>query len=143
MDIGTAKPTAEELAQVPHHLIDILDPLQSYSAAEFVRDATQLIAAIRQRHAVPLLVGGTRLYFKALLDGLDDMPTANPAVAPAPGRRGRRHRLARHARPAGPGRAGHRRPPGPQRQPRIQRAWKCGSAPASLCRLFINQKPEL
>lgn len=80
MDIGTAKPTAEELAQVPHHLIDLLDPLQSYSAADFVRDATALIAAIRQRHAIPLLVGGTMLYFKALMDGLDDLPTADPAV---------------------------------------------------------------
>ena len=80
MDIGTAKPSAAELAQVPHHLIDILDPLQSYSAADFVRDATQLITAIRQRHAVPLLVGGTMLYFKALVDGLDDMPAANPAT---------------------------------------------------------------
>ena len=80
MNIGTAKPTAEELAQVPHHLIDILDPLQSYSAADFVRDATALIAAIRQRHAIPLLVGGTMLYFKALMDGLDDLPTADPAV---------------------------------------------------------------
>ena len=80
MNIGTAKPTAKELAQVPHHLIDILDPLQSYSAADFVRDATALIAAIRQRHAIPLLVGGTMLYFKALMDGLDDLPTADPAV---------------------------------------------------------------
>jgi len=80
MDIGTAKPSAAELARVPHHLIDILDPLQSYSAAEFVRDATGLIAAIRQRRAVPLLVGGTMLYFKALMDGLDDMPAADPAT---------------------------------------------------------------
>lgn len=80
MDIGTAKPSAAELAQVPHHLIDLLDPLHSYSAAQFVRDATRLIAAIRQRHAVPLLVGGTMLYFKALMDGLDDMPAANPAT---------------------------------------------------------------
>ena len=80
MDIGTAKPSAAELAQVPHHLIDILDPLQSYSAAEFVRDASARIAAIRARHAVPLLVGGTMLYFKALMQGLDDMPAADPAV---------------------------------------------------------------
>lgn len=80
MDIGTAKPSTAEQAQVPHHLIDILDPLQSYSAAEFVRDATRLVAEIRARHAVPLLVGGTMLYFKALLDGLDEMPAANLAV---------------------------------------------------------------
>ena len=80
MDIGTAKPTAQELACVPHHLIDIHDPLQAYSAAEFVQDATRLIADIRARGALPLLVGGTMLYFKALLDGIDDMPAADPAV---------------------------------------------------------------
>ena len=80
MDIGTAKPTAQERAFVPHHLIDIRDPLQAYSAAEFVHDATRLMAEIRARGALPLLVGGTMLYFKALLDGIDDMPAADPAV---------------------------------------------------------------
>ncbi|MFN9471067.1 tRNA (adenosine(37)-N6)-dimethylallyltransferase MiaA [Acidovorax sp.] len=80
MDIGTAKPTANELAAVPHHLIDIRDPLQAYSAAEFVQDATRLMADIRARGALPLLVGGTMLYFKALFDGIDDMPAADPAV---------------------------------------------------------------
>ncbi len=80
MDIGTAKPNTAELAAVPHHLIDIRDPLQPYSAAEFVKDATRLIAEITARGHLPLLVGGTMLYFKALFDGLDDMPTANPAI---------------------------------------------------------------
>jgi tRNA dimethylallyltransferase len=80
MDIGTAKPTAAELAAVPHHLIDIIDPLQAYSAAEFVRDTQKLVDEIRARNAIPLLVGGTMLYFKALMDGLDDMPAANPEV---------------------------------------------------------------
>ena len=80
MDIGTAKPTPAELAAVPHHLVDIRDPLQAYSAAEFVQDATRLIAEIRARGALPLLVGGTMLYFKALFDGIDDMPPADPAV---------------------------------------------------------------
>ena len=80
MDIGTAKPSAIELATVPHHLIDIRDPLQAYSAAEFVRDATRLIAEIHARGRVPLLVGGTMLYFKALFDGLDAMPKADPSV---------------------------------------------------------------
>ena len=80
MDIGTAKPTPAERAAVPHHLIDIRDPLQAYSAAEFVQDATRLIAEIRARGALPLLVGGTMLYFKALFDGIDDMPPADPAV---------------------------------------------------------------
>jgi tRNA dimethylallyltransferase len=80
MDIGTAKPSADELAAVKHHLIDIRDPLQAYSAAEFVRDAQQLITDIHARGKLPLLVGGTMLYFKALFDGLDDMPPADTAV---------------------------------------------------------------
>jgi len=80
MDIGTAKPSAQELAAVPHHLIDIRDPLQPYSAAEFVSDATRLIAEIHARGKLPLLVGGTMLYFKALFDGLDAMPKADAAV---------------------------------------------------------------
>ncbi|MDP3708725.1 MAG: tRNA (adenosine(37)-N6)-dimethylallyltransferase MiaA [Polaromonas sp.] len=80
MDIGTAKPSADELAAVKHHLIDIRDPLQAYSAAEFVRDTQKLIADIHARGKLPLLVGGTMLYFKALFDGLDDMPAADPAV---------------------------------------------------------------
>jgi tRNA dimethylallyltransferase len=77
MDIGTAKPTRDELAQVPHHLIDIRDPLQAYSAADFASDATQLMADIRARGKLPLLVGGTMLYLKALKDGIDDLPKAN------------------------------------------------------------------
>ena len=80
MDIGTAKPTPQELAQVPHHLINIRDPLNSYSAADFARDAARLIHDINQRGRLPLLVGGTMLYLKALWDGLDDLPQANPDV---------------------------------------------------------------
>jgi tRNA dimethylallyltransferase len=80
MDIGTAKPTPAELALVPHHLIDIIDPVQSYSAAQFVADATRLIADIQSRGKLPLLVGGTMLYFKALFNGLDAMPPADADV---------------------------------------------------------------
>ncbi len=83
MDIGTAKPEAHELAAVPHHLINIRDPLEAYSAAEFVKDAKALITAIHARGKLPLLVGGTMLYFKALFDGLDDMPAASPDVRAA------------------------------------------------------------
>ncbi len=83
MDIGTAKPTASELVTVPHHLIDIRDPLHAYSAAEFVLDARQLIDNIRARGKLPLLVGGTMLYFKALFDGLDAMPGADAALRAA------------------------------------------------------------
>ena len=80
MDIGTAKPSAIELAAVPHHLIDIRDPLQAYSAAEFRTDARRLIADITARGKLALLVGGTMLYFKALAEGLDDMPRADPVL---------------------------------------------------------------
>ncbi len=80
MDIGTAKPSADELAAVPHHLINIRDPLQAYSAAEFVADAQRLMAEITARGKRPLLVGGTMLYIKALAEGLDDMPRADAAV---------------------------------------------------------------
>ncbi|HEY0200333.1 MAG TPA: tRNA (adenosine(37)-N6)-dimethylallyltransferase MiaA [Burkholderiaceae bacterium] len=83
MDIGTAKPSAAERAAVPHHLIDLLDPRDSYSAAAFVADARQLLDQIRARGALPLLVGGTMLYFKALFDGLHALPPANPAVRAA------------------------------------------------------------
>jgi tRNA dimethylallyltransferase len=80
MDIGTAKPSAEERAQAPHHLIDIIDPSEAYSAARFVGDAQALIAAIQQRGNTALLVGGTMLYFKALFEGLDAMPAADRGV---------------------------------------------------------------
>jgi tRNA dimethylallyltransferase len=80
MNIGTAKPTPDELASVPHHLINIRDPLNAYSAAEFVLDAQRLTDEITARGKLPLLVGGTMLYFKALFEGIDDMPKADPAV---------------------------------------------------------------
>jgi tRNA dimethylallyltransferase len=80
MDIGTAKPTAEELALAPHRLIDILDPAQSYSVAEFRRDALKAMAQISSKGRIPLLVGGTMMYFKALIDGLSPLPESDPAV---------------------------------------------------------------
>lgn len=80
MDIGTGKPTRDQLERVPHHLIDILDPSQSYSAGQFVRDALEAIAKIYARGKLPLLVGGTMLYFRALRRGLADMPQADAAV---------------------------------------------------------------
>lgn len=80
MDIGTAKPTAEELAQAPHRLIDIRDPAESYSAADFRADALREMAAITAEGKIPLLVGGTMLYFKALLEGLSPLPAADPEV---------------------------------------------------------------
>jgi tRNA dimethylallyltransferase len=80
MDIGTAKPTAAERAQVPHHLIDIIEASEAYSAARFVTDAEALIVDITARGHLPLLVGGTMLYFKALFEGLDAMPAADREV---------------------------------------------------------------
>jgi tRNA dimethylallyltransferase len=80
MDIGTAKPVAADRARVPHHLLDIVDPTQAYSAARFVRDALAVVAAIRARGRMPILAGGTMLYFKALTEGLSALPQADPAV---------------------------------------------------------------
>jgi tRNA dimethylallyltransferase len=80
MDIGTAKPDAETRERVAHHLIDLIDPDQAYSAARFRDDALAAIADIRARGRIPLLVGGTMLYFKVLREGLSNLPPANPAV---------------------------------------------------------------
>jgi tRNA dimethylallyltransferase len=80
LDIGTAKPSGVHRAQVPHHLIDIRDPADAYSAAAFVADAVPLIEQIRARGRLPLLVGGTMLYAKALLTPLDELPPADPAI---------------------------------------------------------------
>ncbi len=80
MDIGTAKPDAATLARAPHRLIDIRDPSQAYSAADFRRDALSAMAAITAAGRIPLLVGGTMLYFKALLEGLADLPPADAAI---------------------------------------------------------------
>jgi tRNA dimethylallyltransferase len=80
MDIGTAKPTPAERSQVPHHLVDIRDPAQAYSAAEFAADAQRLAGEIHARGRRVVLAGGTMLYFKALFEGLAAMPAADPAL---------------------------------------------------------------
>jgi tRNA dimethylallyltransferase len=80
MDIGTAKPTMEERERVPHHLIDIVDPADAYSAAQFRTDTLRLVREITARGRVPLLVGGTMLYYKALTQGLNDLPGADAEV---------------------------------------------------------------
>ena len=95
MDIGTAKPSATERAAVPHHLIDLIDPSQTYSAARFATDASRLAAEIRARGRLPLLVGGTMLYFKALREGLHAMPGADADI-----RRDLDERAAAHGWPA-------------------------------------------
>lgn len=83
LDIGSAKPDAATLARVPHHLIDIRDPQSPYSVAEFRSDALAAMQAITARHRVPLLVGGSMLYFRALLGGLAELPPADPAIRAA------------------------------------------------------------
>ncbi len=85
MDIGTAKPSPEERARVPHHLIDILDPVERYSAGRFRSDALRAAEDIFSRRKMPLLVGGTMLYYRALVAGLDALPPANPAIRKAIG----------------------------------------------------------
>jgi tRNA dimethylallyltransferase len=80
MDIGTAKPTQEELTKAPHALVNIIDPLETYSAGDFRDDAIRLMHDITQRGKTPLLVGGTMLYYKALIDGLSPLPSANPVI---------------------------------------------------------------
>jgi tRNA dimethylallyltransferase len=80
MDVGTAKPSAEERARVPHHLIDIIDPIAAYSVMQFRSHALQLVEEILSRGKLPLLVGGTMLYFKCLKDGLDALPSADPQL---------------------------------------------------------------
>ncbi len=122
MDIGTAKPSAAERAAVPHHLIDVIDAAESYSAARFVGDAQRLTADIRARGHLPLLVGGTMLYFKALFEGLDAMPAADRAVRAALDEQCEReglHSLYRELQRVDPVTAA-RLPPGDRQ--RIQRA---------------------
>ncbi|WP_426240949.1 tRNA (adenosine(37)-N6)-dimethylallyltransferase MiaA [Psychrobacter sp. TWP2-1-2] len=80
MNIGTAKPTAIELARYPHHLVDIIDPMQSYSVAEFVHDVARLIDSCHENGKIPLLVGGTMMYYMALLDGLSPVPDSDDSV---------------------------------------------------------------
>ncbi len=80
MDIGTAKPSRQERTQVPHHLIDIITPLERYSAATFVADTQTLVSQIQSRGNTPVIVGGTMMYFKALSEGLNNLPSANESV---------------------------------------------------------------
>lgn len=80
MDIGTAKPTEEELNKYPHHLINLIDPSESYSAADFCKDALHQIKISRAKGRIPLLVGGTMMYFKSLIEGISPLPEANPEV---------------------------------------------------------------
>jgi tRNA dimethylallyltransferase len=134
MDIGTAKPSAQELALAPHRLIDICDPAESYSAARFREDALREMAEITAGGRIPLLVGGTMLYFRALQYGLSDLPPADPVI---------RARLEREMRTAGlpalhrrlaavdPVAAGRIHPNDPQRTLRALEVWEAAGRPLS------------
>ena len=99
MDVGTAKPSVSERAAVPHHLIDIIDPTEAYSAARFRADTLRLMQEIVARGRTPLLAGGTMLYFKSLREGLSDLPAADPALRAALELEATRHGWPRmHAR---------------------------------------------
>ncbi|HEX9185230.1 MAG TPA: tRNA (adenosine(37)-N6)-dimethylallyltransferase MiaA [Burkholderiales bacterium] len=91
MDIGTAKPGREERARVPHHLIDLVDPAQSYSAGRFREDALRAVQDILARGRIPLLVGGTMLYYRALAQGIDALPQAEPGLRAQIDARAARH----------------------------------------------------
>lgn len=134
LDIGTAKPGTAERAAVPHHLVDILDPSEPYSAARFVADATRLIGEIRARGRLPLLVGGTMLYFKALREGLDEMPAADAGVRAALDARAAREGWpALHAELArvDPASAARLAPNDAQRIQRALEVWQLSGRPLS------------
>ena len=134
MDIGTAKPSAAERALVPHHLIDIIDPAESYSAARFVGDAQRLIDEINARGHLPLLVGGTMLYFKALFEGLDAMPAADRAERAALSEKLEReglHALYRELQRVDPVSAARLKPADQQRIQRALEVFRVSGQPLS------------
>ncbi len=134
MDIGTAKPGSEERARVPHHLIDLCDPAEAYSAARFVADARAAIIGILERGRVPLLVGGTMLYYRALSQGLAQLPGADAAVRATLDAEALQHgwpalhaRLAQHD----PVTAARLAPNDAQRIQRALEVWMLSGAPLS------------
>ena len=141
MDIGTAKPSAAERALVPHHLIDIIEPSEAYSAARFVGDAQRLIAEITARGHLPLLVGGTMLYFKALFEGLDAMPAADRGVRAALAEQLERHGLPalyRELQRVDPVTAARLKPADQQRIQRALEVFRVSGQPISS---FHREKP--
>lgn len=145
MDIGTAKPTAAERAAVRHWLIDTVEPTQPYSAAEFVADAEQAIADIEARGRVPLLVGGTMLYLRALLQGLSDLPAADPDLRAQLGHElSTRGAAALHAELAGidPAAAARIHPNDPQRLLRALEVYRLTGTPISSLQQAWRQAPR-
>jgi tRNA dimethylallyltransferase len=146
MDVGTAKPSAAERAEVPHHLVDILDPRQAYSAAAFAADARRIAAEVRARGRLPLLVGGTMLYFKALREGLDAMPAADPAVRAAlDAEAAHRGWPALHAQLArvDPEAAARLAPNDAQRIQRALEVWRISGRPLSAWQQGARERPAV
>lgn len=134
MDIGTAKPSHAEQNETAHHLLDILDPLEAYSVASFRRDALRCVQEIRARGNIPLLAGGTMLYFKALRDGLNDLPGADPEIRLELERRAAKHGWpAMHAELAqiDPETAARLSPNDSQRIQRALEIWRISGTPMS------------
>lgn len=134
MDIGTAKPTVRQRSQIAHHLIDLMDPTDRYSAARFVTDARSAIREINARGRLPLLVGGTMLYIKALMDGLDAMPSTDPALRDALLEEGRARgwpALHEELRTVDPETAARLKPNDAQRIQRALEVWRQTGQPLS------------
>lgn len=134
MDIGTAKPDAATRARVPHHLVDIVDPTERYSAARFAREALAAISDIRARGRLPIVAGGTMLYFKALTEGLSELPAADAAVRAAiDAEAAERGWPAMHAELAhvDPVTAGRLAPHDAQRIQRALEVWRTSGTPLS------------
>jgi tRNA dimethylallyltransferase len=145
MDIGTAKPSPALRAEVPHHLIDLLDPAESYSAGRFRRDALAAMEAVRERGRVPLLVGGTMLYFRALLRGLAELPQADAALRAELDREAEsRGWPALHAELAqvDPESAGRINPGDSQRIQRALEIWRLTGRPLSQLQAGVSAMPE-
>lgn len=144
LDIGTAKPPRALRAEIPHHLVDVLDPTEAYSAGRFRRDALAAMAGARARGRVPLLVGGTMLYYRALLRGLAELPEADPALRAALDAEGeRRGWPALHAELArvDPAAAARIRPGDSQRIQRALEVWRLTGTPLSQLQAAATDSP--
>ena len=144
MDIGTAKPSAEERARVRHHLVDLIDPTQSYSAGRFRADCVGAIVEILDRGRIPLIVGGTMLYYRVLAQGIDALPQADPGLRASIDARAARHGWpALHAELArvDPATAARLSPRDAQRIQRALEVWELAGRPMSA--LYASAKPDL
>lgn len=144
MDIGSGKPTPEERALVPHHLIDICDPGETYSAAEFAKDALRIMVEITARSHIPILVGGTMLYFRSVSHGLSPLPSADPLIraqlseeAKKVGWESMHHRLAK----VDPSTAARIHPNDPQRIQRALEVYEITGAPMSA--LLVARRQQI